>query len=230
MGQANFSRVVSSPAGDSCKNFREGQMHADELGTPPERDIAIARLLVEAIADRSQVALSKLDELYSAFHVGRSFWGRHKMSGAIAKKTRHALIVYVTALTRLLMENWQHRTDESDSILRLVEEALLSSEGATARPAYDYYVARYKEHFTGGPTALSREGLVHAEFTQMLTISVWSFWRVCNTPRSGEYSQRLWAITRTIEADLRTVLNGLWPAPQRLSPCFVIDRRSANAI
>lgn len=192
-------------------------MSTDESANPQNEEIAIARKLLEAIMAGCLGAFSELDELYSGLRVGGGFFKGRKMSGEIAKKTRYELIAYISALTRILMETRQNRTSDSDSILRLLEPAVFSFELASARPAYDHYVARYHDQRPTDSVSFPREHVVHSEFIQKLAIDIWSYWSGFNTDESRQYSLVLSEITRKIEAGLRTILNEIW-SPMPSSP------------
>jgi hypothetical protein len=106
-----------------------------------EKEVVLA-LAMRIMADCVE-AMGILEKLYSKLRIGGGvLWGR-KMSEETAKKTRHELIAYITALTRILMETWQSPTVDIKRILKALEPTVFSLELAKTRPVYEDYITRY---------------------------------------------------------------------------------------
>ena len=186
-------------------------MSLDTAPETPEQEKIIALALMQTIMTTSVAGADALSELYVQLKIGGGFFKGRPMPEEIAKKTRYELIAYISALTRILMENWQECTSDSNSILSLLEPAVFSGGLANARPAYDRYVGRYHDNRPGDSTALPREGVVHSKFIQKLSVDIWCYWAGLNTPESRQYSHAIFEITRKIENGLRSALNEIWP-------------------
>lgn len=118
------------------------------------------------------VAYAALDALYVELKVAGDFFRGRKMFAEIDQQTRYELVGYITALTAVLVQGALREPDEGDSIVNNLEALVFLPEWQAARPAYQRYVARYRD-ITPGDSAVPRQKVLLVRFRQAL-IDIWS--------------------------------------------------------
>jgi hypothetical protein len=176
-----------------------------------EGEKLISAQLMQLVMALTVGAFNVLNELYIKLKVGGGIFSGRKMSEEIGKRTRHELIAYTTAMTRILLENWYGRQSVNKSVVNILESAVFSMQLASVRPAYDKYLHRYYEKLPTDSSLLPREGTVHVLFAQTLMIDIWTFAPGFDTPQSAEYSATLIALNGSVEANLRAKLDEICP-------------------
>lgn len=173
-----------------------------EEGVISGRDKEIVFALAMRIMANSVEAMGMLDKLYSKLRIGGGLLRGRKIPEETAKKTRHELIAYITALTRILLETWQNPTVDIKRISRALELTVFSLELSTTRPVYEDYIARFHNQ--------RQEAGVHGQFIKNL-LMLWTFYPV---PGSSDYSEcttTVIAVGKMVEHDLQDARDSIRP-------------------
>lgn len=132
-----------------------------------------ATRLMRCIIMNSAAAYAALNALYVGLKVGGGFFRGRKMSAEIDDLMRYELVGYITALAAALLRNAPRDQDEMDSIVNALEALVFLPEWHAARPAYQRYVARYRDVSPGDSPVVPRQKVLLILFRQTL-IDMWS--------------------------------------------------------
>jgi hypothetical protein len=113
-----------------------------------------------------------LDALYVELKVAGGFFRGRKMFAEVDQQMRYELVGYITALTAVLVREALREPDEVDSIVTALETLVFLPEWQTARPAYQRYVARYRDITPGDSAVVPRQKVLLHRFRQAL-IDIW---------------------------------------------------------
>lgn len=185
-------------------------MALDSSPEIPEREKVVAYVLMQSIMTSCVSGASVLSDLYVQLRVAGGIFKGKKMSDEVAKITRYELIAYIAALTAAILSSKDTPFVNCSRVLGHLEKNVFSMQLVNARPAYDKYLARYRNKLPTDSGVLSRELVIHILFAQELSC-LWSFYPSFVGGEAGtsdEYSRALIALSNKVEEAVRSTVEG----------------------